>query len=602
MRPEQEDPAHRPLRALALVILFGLLLQVPSLFLGFYADDYVHRLALGEQRELMPMRPWSLYDFGTRAEWARFEAAEGAFPWWTSPDWKVRFFRPLTSLTLWLDHAVWGERASGSHLTSLVLYALLLALVHRTFRLLGLARRTALLGLLLFELSDASVIPVGWIANRNSLLEALFATGALVMLFRAPGVPRAGSILGALLCGIGASLSKESGVFVFPLVALLLIARALRAESGRARALAGAASACALFFGWIGALALAGFGTRSLFYVTPWEEPARFAGNVLVLATGGLLSLAGPFPLDAVTVAPELRVPIVVAGLLAGVPLALWIARSIAGRAGALALASWTFLFLLPQGGVAPSDRLLFGSSIGAAGLLALFFEAQRERKLAGESSRLALGLVRLLFLAATAGSGVSLVVQELGLVGLADHLRTKALATDIGPHTHGEYEVIVLQTESQMQAFTLGETWRGEGGDPRVRFWLAQAGSRPLRWTRVNSNAFELESLGEPFLTGLFERVYLAHEPDLTPGTTWHTKLFTVETIAAVQAVAESDASAASEAGLYKLRFTLDRPLDAPSIRFVRPVEGVLTRIDPPEVSEPVVLEKPVPSLAFGP
>jgi hypothetical protein len=100
----------------------------------------------------------------------------------------------------------------------------------------------------------------------------------------------------------------------------------------------------------------------------------------------------------------------------------------------------------------------------------------------------------------------------------------------------------------------------------------------------------FEVESLGEPFLTGLFESVYLARAPDLAPGTTWRTALFTVE------------AMAASDAGLRTLRFTLDRPLDAPSIRFVRPIEGVLTRIDPPEVGRPLVLAKPVPSRPFVP
>ena len=410
------------------------------------------------------------------------------------------------------------------------------------------------------------------------------------MVAREPRVPRAGSILGALACAVAAALSKESGVFVFPLVALFLLVRCREDVAGRGRAFAGTAAACALFLGWVGALAMAGFGTRSLFYVTPWEEPLRFAANVLVLVTGGLVSLAGPFPLDMVTMAPETRPFLVLAGLALGVPLALWCARSVAGRAGAGTLALWTFLFLLPQGGVAPSDRLLFVSSIGAAGLLALFFESQRERRLAGESSGTARGLAALVFFAATVGSGLSLVLQELGLVGMADHLRTKALATDIGPRTHGEYEVIVLQTESQMQAFTLGETWRGEGNDPRVHFWLMQAGSRPLRWTRVNSNAFELETLGDAFLTGLFERVYLAHEPDLTPGGTWRTTLFTVETIAA------------DERGLWKLRFTLDRPLDAASIRFVRPVEGVLTLVEPPEVGEPVVLEKPVPSRPFVP
>src|SRR5262245_19974371 len=121
MRAELPDRAVRPPRALALVILFGLLSQAPSLFTGFYADDHAHPIALAHRGALVPMRPWSRYDFGTRADWERFEAAEGAFPWWTSPDWKVRFLRPLTSVTLWFDQIVWGEHALGHHVTSLAI-------------------------------------------------------------------------------------------------------------------------------------------------------------------------------------------------------------------------------------------------------------------------------------------------------------------------------------------------------------------------------------------------------------------------------------------------------------------------------------------------
>ncbi len=594
MRVESPDPVSRPRLSLGLLLLFGLLLQAPALFLGFYADDYVHRMALGERGEHLPMRPWSLYDFGTRSDWEAFEATEDAFPWWTSPDWAVRFFRPLASLSLWLDQSVWADHALGHHLTSLCLYALLLALVHRLFRALGLSPRASLLGLCLFELGDSCVIPVGWIANRNSLLEALFAVASLVLVARDPLVAGGRSIVGALACAAAAAASKESGVSAFALVAFFLALRSREDPSGRRRALAGVAAALALLLAWIGGLALAGFGTRSLYYVTPWREPLRFASNLCVLATGGLVSFAGPFPLDLATLAPETRPLLVLLGLLLGLPLALWIARSVARRHGAGVLLLWMLVFLLPQGGVAPSDRLLFVPSVGAAGLLALFFEAQRERARAGASSR-AIRVLAVLFLAwATLGSGASLLVQELGLVGLADHLRTKALATDLGAHAEGPagvpVEVLVLQTESQMQAFTLGETWHAEGGDARVHFWLAQAGSRPVRWTRAGDAVFELESLGEPFLTGIFERVYLARVPVFVRGESWRTALFTVEALAG------------GDEGLRVVRFSFDRSLDDPSLRFVRPVEGVLTWIAPPLPGESIVLEKPVPSRPFVP
>jgi hypothetical protein len=594
------DAERGPSRlVLALVLAFGVLLQAPSLGLGFYADDYVHQIALGDAAGRMPMRAWSLYDFGTRADWESFEATEGAFPWWTSADWAVRFFRPLASLSLALDHAVWGSYAPGYHLTSLCLYALLLALVHRLFRRLGLAPRAALLGLLLFELGDASVIPVGWISNRNSLLEALFTAAAVGLVARERGAAGAGAIAGALALAAAAAASKESGVVAFALVAGVLALSGRGDPSGRPRAFAGAAVALVLALAFVAGLALAGFGTRSLFYVTPWREPLRFAGHVGVLLTAGLLSLAGPFPLDVATLVPKSQPVLALVGLLLGLPLALWVARRVAGRTGAAVLALWTFATLVPQGGVEPSDRLLFVPTIGAAGLLALAFEAARERARAGRASRAARILAALLLGWATLGSGVSLLVQELGGVDLAEHLRAKALATELGPRSEGPLDVLVLQTESQMQGFTLGETWHGEGGDPSVRFALLQAGARPVRWTRVSDDAFELESLGEPFLTGIFERVYLAREPVFVRGETWRTPLFTVEALA-------GDA-----AGLRAVRVELTPAntlagctvsLDDPALRFVRPIEGVLTPLAPPAVGESLVLDAPVPSRPFVP
>ena len=60
------DLERAPVEALR---LGALALHLPSLGMGFYADDHVHQLALAEPELGLPMRPWSLYDFGTRHDW-----------------------------------------------------------------------------------------------------------------------------------------------------------------------------------------------------------------------------------------------------------------------------------------------------------------------------------------------------------------------------------------------------------------------------------------------------------------------------------------------------------------------------------------------------
>jgi hypothetical protein len=551
--------SERRLRRLALatLILLGVALQLPSLFAGFYLDDYVLQLALGDSGKWMPMRPWSLFDFGSRADWSAFEGIHGSMPWWTSPDWSVRFLRPLASLSFTLDHAVWDGRALGHHFTSLLLYALLLALCHRLYRAIGFSSGVALLALLLLALSDAAVFPVGWPANRNALLEAIFAVGAVTVVVQSRG---SGSrILSSLALAACASLSKESGAITFLLLAWWLGSERFEEPiaSRRARSFS-AWLAVAAFVAWLAFLSLAGYGTHSLFYATPWREPLRFASNLAVLLAGGALSLVGPWPIDMVTAVPQTRGVILIAGVLIGLPLWMWISRTLRAlpateRRGMVLLALWTILFLLPQAGAAPGDRLLFVASIGACGLVARHLAVLRERWRGGRLVLAAKLAAAALVLCATLGSAASSLAQGIGMARFADHVRTSTLATDVGPIGGGPVYVVVLQTESQLQGFALGATWHGAGGDPAVQFSLLQNGPRPLRWTRVSDNTFELESLGKPFLSGPFEFVYLAHEEELQLPHPMRTSLFEVRT--------GSDSSGA----LRELRFTFERSLDDP-------------------------------------
>src|SRR6185503_11341789 len=82
-------PSHaagaRPWRwSVALVLLGGLLLQLSTLSVGFFADDYVHQLVLAEDALPSPIPRWSLYDFGSAADWAGFAGERGSLPWWTA--------------------------------------------------------------------------------------------------------------------------------------------------------------------------------------------------------------------------------------------------------------------------------------------------------------------------------------------------------------------------------------------------------------------------------------------------------------------------------------------------------------------------------------
>ena len=101
---------------LPLVVALGVAWHAPSLTIGFVGDDYTHQFILERGSAHTSLRPWNLYDFGTHPypwETRSIWWENGGLPWWTQPDWKLRFFRPLTSLTIWLDHTLYGDWAPG---------------------------------------------------------------------------------------------------------------------------------------------------------------------------------------------------------------------------------------------------------------------------------------------------------------------------------------------------------------------------------------------------------------------------------------------------------------------------------------------------------
>ena len=554
------------------IVLLGVLVLAPTALMGFYADDYVHQLVLRGDQKGVPMKPWSLYDFGTRADWVAMDGDVGTFPWWTDDGWKVRFLRPLSSLYLWGQHALFGEWALGYHLVGLALFGVLLVLLHGLYRALGLSPTAARIGTLLFAVFDSAVLPAGWMANHNTLLATVFSVASFRVL--CSGAPTFGRLYAGLLLALAAAASKESGGVTLVLAVLVLLARARESEpADRRRFGAAALVAVLLTIGYAAVLVGGGYGTASVFYATPWGDPARYAKNLLFLVAAGPVSFLGPFPLDVAGLVPAATLPLGLCGGLAGLPIWIWILRGTGSGRPVGWLVLWTLAYLVAQAGTIPSDRLMFLPGVGALGLLALFFE--------GRAGRPSLG-VRLLFVSAVFGSGLSTLVQGFGLSAGADFLRRAAPQTEVGSPALGQRDLYVLQTESMLQAFTLHSMWGFTSQDHELTFWNLQVGNRPLQWTRVDDTTFELESLGAPFFTGAFETVYLRESPAFEVGDTWSTLDFRVEALAV-------DGGRPT-----RLRFQLERSLDADTVRFLRSEGGRLVRVDPPAIGGSIELSSP--------
>ncbi|HEX6244298.1 MAG TPA: hypothetical protein VFZ61_25450, partial [Polyangiales bacterium] len=173
-RVRMDDWATRALtspHAKLVIFCFAMLLTSSYLALSGTGDDDFHAVAARANGQLPSVHreAWDLFAFATPAT-NQAMVEDGIFPWWTDPQLTIAFYRPLSSLTTWLDHRFWPERPALMHLHSMLWFALLLGSVTLVYRALSLSSRHAALALFFYAVDDARSMPVAWLAQRNALI------------------------------------------------------------------------------------------------------------------------------------------------------------------------------------------------------------------------------------------------------------------------------------------------------------------------------------------------------------------------------------------------------------------------------------------------
>jgi tetratricopeptide (TPR) repeat protein len=135
-----------------------------------------------------------------------------------------QFYRPLTSLSYWLDLKLWGLNPAAFHLTNILLQVLNSSLLLLILLRIGMGGASALAGAILFSVFPAHFENVAWISGRTDLLSFLFAAlSALSFLSFLKKKKRGWLALSALFFG-GGLLAKEN-VLLLPVLFLLVLWR-----------------------------------------------------------------------------------------------------------------------------------------------------------------------------------------------------------------------------------------------------------------------------------------------------------------------------------------------------------------------------------------
>lgn len=365
-----------PLHAAGLAIA----LTSVSLFTGLQVDDYIHRLLLMKQPPgslLEPRAAWDVFGFfPAGADRVRTAIHDGVLPWWAPEDLRLSFFRPLTSLTHWVDYRCWPQLPWLMHAQNLMWLGAMTWIGARLFRTIGGATWEGGMAALLFAVDPAHGMPAGWVANRNAVISGCFGALAILLYVRGRQGMRGGTWLAPvpLLAGL-ASAELSLGVPAY------LLAYALLLDDGHwLRRLARLTPCAVVTLAWIALYKAWGYGaTASHMYLDPGAEPARFLGAIAehlpVLLLGQLfLPPADVYNLLLGSLRPFWTM------LAAGVLIALLCV--VFKRLGRDRIAAFWLtgmvLSALPCCGTAASNRLLIFVGIGGAGLIARFLARGR--------------------------------------------------------------------------------------------------------------------------------------------------------------------------------------------------------------------------------
>ena len=361
-----------------LAIGAGLLLSLASVFGGFATDDHNFRLlfqgAPGAQELARP--PWEVFSFfldrGPEQRAAMIE--RGVLPWWTGDTFHGGFFRPITSLSHYLDWQLFGEHAWPMHLHNLAIFAAMLFGLGLLYRRQLAPPWIAALALLLYAIDDARGMNVGWLSGRNTLLSAAFGVWAILMhdLWRRDGW-KPGMVLGPLLWLFGLG-SAEAGLGAAGYLAAYMLTLEKGAWWRRPLTMLPYAPA---FLIWAITYKAMGYGVHgSNGYIDPFNDPVMYCKGMLIHLPVQLFGEFGvpdsvffnvlPWPGNAVYW-------VLAAAYLTLLFVLAW--PILKASAPARFFAVGMVLSLLPASATLPQDRLLTLASVGGAPIIALLLE-----------------------------------------------------------------------------------------------------------------------------------------------------------------------------------------------------------------------------------
>jgi hypothetical protein len=576
---EHGEPSTPPLAgsgrwgllALAAALAAGLWLYAPTLDAGLHTDDYLHLAELEGLEPLPDVGPFGLFTFA-QGRTDRMGPVQGDYlPWWTDPELKIEFMRPVPCLLWHLDWRLWGSDARGWHLSTLILWGVLLALVVRLYHELardeGEGMLAVVLAGLLFALDRAHLDAISWIAGRYALVGAVFAVLGIRAWHR--WRRNRGGIGAVLLWTALALLSGENNV-VLP--AWYLAHEVCLGRSPWRDRLRALVPVTLLVAAYLLARSALGYGAaRSGFYVDPFERPLDFLALALHRLPQASRDLLGST--DWLRIHHPGTEGWVALGV--GALILIYLLTSPLARFYALGAS----VSLVPLAAATPSQRILLVPSIASAWLIGGIAARALGALRRGPSNRVAWlaalpAALALLWLHGWVEPVTARWLARAHAGRNAAELAT-ALDAELPPAGEDDARVLVIGSRDPMQAWLLpvmrlqqGRGW--PGGVWPITF---MNGAHLLE--RTGPRSLSISAAGTPGLLDSFMTILFRERWPTTEGERFELGALQVE----IQSI--------TDGRVRRIGLTLDRDLDDPGVWIVAWDGSAWRRVRPPGPGE---------------
>jgi hypothetical protein len=494
-------------RSHILILTCALLLSLPSLSAGFFADDFLHvAIVSGQLSSLLPVGPLDMFRFSSGdPAWMHEMIRKGFFPWWSDLHFRGAFFRPLSALTHLLDYRLWVMNALGYHVTNILLWLLVLLAAASLVRRLAPTARAATLSFFVFALADARALVITWVANRNALVATALAFAALVAWdsYRR-GAGRSRAAVAWILFGL-ALLGGEAALGG---LALLFGYEVLRLPDGgplSTRRLVPTVPFLACVAAYVIWYKLAGYGVSgSGMYIDPATDPGLWLRAAAVRFPTLLAGLLWGWPVDLWVNGGAARATLIAGGLVLLPASIVVFAKTVRRHRSIAALAVGGALALLPVTATFPSARLLLLPGLAGALIIGTFLDDVWPLRSAGTVRAIVAVLlgVRHVILAPL------MFLATILLLNGAFRQLAREIVDSPWPADLDRRDVVLLNAPTWVSATYLRQYLSFAGRPIPRTTYLLNLSPYPARVTRTGPSTLELQFHCGEMLTTEFEKV----------------------------------------------------------------------------------------------